>query len=69
MFSEYELLGKKLTPGQSGDLDTTDHTLVLPDSSQTVTNVKGNLVGWKIVTENTNIVHLSVWEHEVGNYR
>lgn len=61
-FPEYEFIGTPIVPGMNGDLDLTNHTLILPDSSMIVKSDSGSIVGWRIFTTNTNTVHLSVWE-------
>ena len=58
----------KLDHSRDGVLDESDQTLVLPNPNLTVKMSSGYIVGWKIITQNTKNVHLSVWDPTTDGY-
>lgn len=63
-----ERLGVKLDASQDGVLDSSEETLIIPNKGLTVKMTSGYIIGWKIITQNTNNVHLSVWEPTNDGY-
>ena len=59
---EYELLGPTISPNFEGDLDVTHNILVLPDTSVGMRSESGTVIGWKVITEMVDTVHLSFWD-------